>query len=1191
MQKEINKLLKRVNAEKLKHNHKECIEIYNIIGGMYTEIGSYEEAIHYHKEALHYGKLIGDRLNCAVTLRYIGEARASLGDFNKAADYIKKYLELAEKTDNEVEIQRAWTTLGRIYLMQAQDLKDKSNVIDDRIKSIAVDAERRFEKALELAKSVKDSVDPKEYAQMRSGLLVNIALVKDICGQFDDTVSKFDQAIFLCRSAKLKEDLYRCQIILAGIFRSKSGQKKYIERASTASLEALTIAKQIGKKIMICEALIEVGLVKIWQYDFKGAKHTFALAYLEKSPSEEDHAKAIRLTKLSHLIYETYEKLQSHKNLSSEMRIKMRDKLGDLFVAIDAFKLASESYKKALEEAKKSHAPKTEQARILYSMAETYADNYQFEHALLCYEKELAYRQGNNSEQCKTLIKIAHMHEYLNHDLETVSASYDEAMKKAENEPKLMYLVLKDYVPYLEKHDANSRRTSELEEKLLNIKSYEEVMQEIKREEELVDVAEDFEDEIADVDDIITDDEDNDEVLMLGRRRARGGTKKFKPNEVGDTPLHEACIKGDFKRVVSLIEQGHDINPCDNAGWIPLHEACNHGHGEIVDFLLENGADVNNRGLKGTTPLHDAATNGHYDIMRSLIRYGANVIALTDTGETVLSCLRDYKKRNYPTMSNNEMSEYRTMESELMNLMDQTGFNLIEESKEKGANSVKPPTSASKACASNPYMAPSSSRSTAQDPVTDYRQVIKGLKRRDTREGRKDLLRENNLPATVDTTLSTSAPTKEWLIDDVSRQQQTLTRRSRRMQELMMLESESDDDDDDVELVIEKTRASVNDAEGVIGTISGTRNDLKDRKAINHDDDDEIIISHQSENPVGEDVILEEDGAEEEEVIEPMSQFELRSPTRSMLGDQLSNFSNSKAFDDIVRVTIGDKNLVISIKNQSTSVKELKETIAARYAVIAKAKPVITLSLTSDENCLLFDDDLCQNVISGPILARVDSWILDPMAETYTKACQEFGLEPLGAVKHELVTVEKLSNKLDISNIRIPNSHVKPFISALSHRDFTCADMSGASVLFSYGQNAQMSLGAVFSWQKLVRLELKCTGIGKEEFVSICEGKFGRLPMLESLNLSYNLIVFKDKNEFKRQIELLVNNVTPQVKLINVTKNLLEFVKSMDRSAIGAEMNLAKVLEIGSHNRAAARSGEKGLEIMGAFEQNDMVLY
>ena len=43
-------------------------------------------------------------------------------------------------------------------------------------------------------------------------------------------------------------------------------------------------------------------------------------------------------------------------------------------------------------------------------------------------------------------------------------------------------------------------------------------------------------------------------------------TRLHKRNERGETPLHVACIKGDLRLAVSLIEQGAEVNATDHAG-------------------------------------------------------------------------------------------------------------------------------------------------------------------------------------------------------------------------------------------------------------------------------------------------------------------------------------------------------------------------------------------------------------------------------------------------------------------------------------------------------------------------------------------------------------------------------------------------------------------------------------------------
>ncbi|KAG8179959.1 hypothetical protein JTE90_015408 [Oedothorax gibbosus] len=98
----------------------------------------------------------------------------------------------------------------------------------------------------------------------------------------------------------------------------------------------------------------------------------------------------------------------------------------------------------------------------------------------------------------------------------------------------------------------------------------------------------------------------------------------FKRNERGETPLHIATIKGDYKRVQSLLKKGANVNTPDFAGWTPLHEACNHGWYKIAKLLIEFDAEVNAVGLDKFTPLHDAAVNEHEDIVKLLLKYGAN---------------------------------------------------------------------------------------------------------------------------------------------------------------------------------------------------------------------------------------------------------------------------------------------------------------------------------------------------------------------------------------------------------------------------------------------------------------------------------------------------------------------------------------------------------------------------------------
>ncbi|XP_003745450.1 ankyrin repeat domain-containing protein 11 [Galendromus occidentalis] len=114
-------------------------------------------------------------------------------------------------------------------------------------------------------------------------------------------------------------------------------------------------------------------------------------------------------------------------------------------------------------------------------------------------------------------------------------------------------------------------------------------------------------------------------------------TRSERRNIRGETPLHVACINGDYEQVKRLIEQGASVNTSDHAGWTPLHEASNRGWYKVARLLIASGANVNARGqLNQFTPLHDAAVNSHLQIVKLLLRYGADSEALTADGKTAL---------------------------------------------------------------------------------------------------------------------------------------------------------------------------------------------------------------------------------------------------------------------------------------------------------------------------------------------------------------------------------------------------------------------------------------------------------------------------------------------------------------------------------------------------------------------------
>jgi len=74
-------------------------------------------------------------------------------------------------------------------------------------------------------------------------------------------------------------------------------------------------------------------------------------------------------------------------------------------------------------------------------------------------------------------------------------------------------------------------------------------------------------------------------------------------DNIGCTPLHDACDRGRTDTARLLLERGADAAAKDNDNWTPLHRACAEGHIDIARLLIEAGVDVNVEDNNGITPL------------------------------------------------------------------------------------------------------------------------------------------------------------------------------------------------------------------------------------------------------------------------------------------------------------------------------------------------------------------------------------------------------------------------------------------------------------------------------------------------------------------------------------------------------------------------------------------------------------
>jgi cytohesin len=98
-------------------------------------------------------------------------------------------------------------------------------------------------------------------------------------------------------------------------------------------------------------------------------------------------------------------------------------------------------------------------------------------------------------------------------------------------------------------------------------------------------------------------------------------------DQLGETPLHDAAVRGYGEIALLLIEKGADVNARDVRGLTPVHAAAWRGHREMVTLLAAKGADIHARDQEGLTPLHTAALAGRKETVDMLIAQGAEINA------------------------------------------------------------------------------------------------------------------------------------------------------------------------------------------------------------------------------------------------------------------------------------------------------------------------------------------------------------------------------------------------------------------------------------------------------------------------------------------------------------------------------------------------------------------------------------
>ncbi|KAK5603555.1 hypothetical protein CRENBAI_004883 [Crenichthys baileyi] len=634
---EIKQLQKAKSKAQASNNLKEEANICNQLGELLSKTGDYEAAIREHQQELTLSEALNDVIGRAVANRRIGECYAEMGNIKAALKHQRCHLDLARSVRDHAEEQRALATIGRTFLFRYES---------DQSKNSLKQAEDSFRKSLAIVdERLGGTVPEREISEMKARLFLNLGLVCDHLGEPKRCSEFIRRSVFIAEKSQLLEDLYRANFNLGNIY-FRNGEPSNAVRCLE---QAKDCARKMKDKFSESECFHCIGKVQLSLGDFVAARRSLKKALLLGSQQPGDKKAVKKAFKYADKGCKLEEELSEDQGsrLSSHQAVELSEQLGDLYCKVGCYSKALDAYRAQLKGAEALGKPARELAVIHVSLAATYSDLRQHSKAVEHYRKELALRQGNSTEECSTWLNIAAAQEESGCIVEDVESSYSSALScaQASGQARLQKRALRLWLASQRRR--GSSNTDETEARLHEVCTSEgwnpEGSDGEEDEEEEMDNSETLDDS-----DIILSDSDDDlegyDKMVSGRRKTGRWNKR---NEKGETSLHRACIDGNLKQVLFLVEQGHPVNPRDYCGWTPLHEACNHGHYDVVAVLLERGANINDPGgplCEGVTPLHDALACGNLKVARLLVERGASVTIRNSKGETPMDTLRHWQR-------------------------------------------------------------------------------------------------------------------------------------------------------------------------------------------------------------------------------------------------------------------------------------------------------------------------------------------------------------------------------------------------------------------------------------------------------------------------------------------------------------------------------------------------------------------
>lgn len=138
-------LLKRKARASKENGQVSIAEASNKLGNYYLDSGELQKALFEFQEESRIYSTLEKQIDYAKANRMISEVQMLLGNFVEALKHQDIYLKISRRENNLIEIQRAYATIGRCYLLRAEDETQNSQ---EDLKA----AEKSFLKSLLICK-------------------------------------------------------------------------------------------------------------------------------------------------------------------------------------------------------------------------------------------------------------------------------------------------------------------------------------------------------------------------------------------------------------------------------------------------------------------------------------------------------------------------------------------------------------------------------------------------------------------------------------------------------------------------------------------------------------------------------------------------------------------------------------------------------------------------------------------------------------------------------------------------------------------------------------------------------------------------------------------------------------------------------------------------------------------------------